>query len=187
MRVVVVEAPKPVVTVEEAAAHLRVDAVAEEGPIIEAMIAAATAHIDGPDGWLGRAIGVQTLAVMFDPPQCELVRLPFLPIINLVAVNYFDAGSAAHSAQPSDVQLIGDEVMPTGSDWPWAGRALRRLGCRIQYRAGYEKLPAAIRAAILLMVGDLYRNRGETAAGAISAVPMSVTVANLLAPFRVFR
>lgn len=47
-------------------------------------------------------------------------------------------------------------------------------------------MPAPIRAAILLMVGDLYRNRDTTAVGTISKIDMSTTVENLLAPFRVF-
>ena len=49
--------------------------------------------------------------------------------------------------------------------------------------------PEAFRArtvAILLMVGDLYRNRETTGQGAspLGSIPMSTTVEALLAPYR---
>ena len=49
-------------------------------------------------------------------------------------------------------------------------------------------IPAPIRAAILLMVGDLWHVRATVATGAAMAmVPMSATVEHLLQPFRVYR
>jgi hypothetical protein len=57
----------------------------------------------------------------------------------------------------------------------------------ISSRAGYEVLPKPIRAAVLLMVGDLYRFRETVSVGVSStAVPMSTTVESLLSPYRVF-
>lgn len=67
MRVIVVEPPKPVVTWEEADQHLKLDGDTSQKSFVEGLIAAATAHIDGPDGWLGRALGVQTLEAQVDP------------------------------------------------------------------------------------------------------------------------
>ena len=56
MRVFVVTPPEPVVSIDEAKDHLRVDGDGEDA-LIEGLVAAATGHIDGPNGWLGRAIG----------------------------------------------------------------------------------------------------------------------------------
>ena len=68
MRVVVVTPPEPVVSLEEAKLHLRVDGDGEDTRI-SSMIEAATTEIDGPDGWLGRALSRQTLCAF--PAPCD--------------------------------------------------------------------------------------------------------------------
>lgn len=185
MRVFVVTPPAPVVTLEEAKAHLKRDGD-DDDALITAYVAAATGHIDGPDGWLGRAIGVQILEARFGGSCGDTVRLPFPPFIELVSVSYHDTGGVEQMADLADFDAFGSDLAPVASAWPWASGSARRDGIRIRYRAGYETLPPAIRAAILLMTGDLYRNRDTTAAAGAVAIPMSTTVANLLAPFRVF-
>ena len=48
-------------------------------------------------------------------------------------------------------------------------------------------VPAPIKQAILLMVGDMWHARATVATGAaMQAVPMSTTVQNLLSPFQVY-
>ncbi|TZG26502.1 head-tail connector protein [Sphingomonas montanisoli] len=198
MRARVVTPPQPVVTWEEARAHLRLDGD-DEQLLVEAMIAAATGHIDGPEGWLGRAIGVQTIEARFDCFEgCgNSLRLPFPPLIDLVSVKYLDGACGEQTADLEDFELFGDRIMPVTDVWAWVGCAVRPDAIRIRYRAGYvvdaesdplvAKLPASIRAAILLMTGDLYANRETVMIGAsASAVPMSTTVESLLAPYRVF-
>jgi uncharacterized phiE125 gp8 family phage protein len=186
MRVVVVTPPVPVVTWEDADAHLKLDGDISQQGEVEAMIAAATGHIDGPDGWLGRAIGVQTLEARLDGFEAAGTFLPYRPVIDLVSVTYIDAAGAEQAVAADDYDLYGVQVAPAWSKgWPVARGS--RESVRIRYRAGYEVVPAPIRSAILLMVGDLYRNRGEAVIGTISArVEMSTTVAALLSPFRVF-
>ncbi|WP_296221167.1 head-tail connector protein [uncultured Sphingomonas sp.] len=184
--VVVATAPAPVISLAEAKQHLKVSHSAEDA-LIEGMVAAATQTIDGPEGWLGRAVGVQTLearfSLLFDRPS---LRLPYPPVVELLTVRYLDRSGAERSADPADFDLYGDAVSPAGSTWPWEGASFRPDAGRITYRAGYDTLPAPIRVAILLMVGDLYRNRESTAAVAMSKVPMSTNVEALLSPFRVY-
>lgn len=188
MRVFVVVQPSPVVTLDDAKAHLKVDG-SDEDALIEGYVAAATGHIDGPDGWLGRAIGVQTLEARCDNLSCgSAIRLPFPPVIEPVSISYLDAGGVEQMADLDDVELLGADLTATGAAWPWVGGSGRREAVRIRYRAGYAEVPPAIRAAILLMVGDLHRNRQESIIGTISSiVSMSTTVENLLSPFRVYR
>ncbi|MBW6531922.1 head-tail connector protein [Sphingomonas sp. RRHST34] len=196
MRVFVVIPPEPVVTLDEAKAHLKVDG-SDEDALIEAYVAAATGHIDGPDGWLGRALGVQTLEARCDSASCrDVVSLPFPPVIELVSVSYLDRDGIEQMADLADVEQLGANIIATGAAWPWVGGSTRREAVRIRYRAGYapdtsgaepkSTLPAAIRAAILLMTGDLYRNRDTVAINTVTQVPMSTAVANLLRPFRVY-
>ncbi len=185
MRVFVITPPDPL-DLDEVKAHLRVEGD-DEDTLIEAYVAAATSHIDGPDGWLGRAIGVQILEARCDTLTCgDCIRLPFPPVIELVSVSYLDATNVEQMADLEDFEVMGRDLVASDSNWPWVGGSTRREAVRIRYRAGYEAIPAPIKAAILLMVGDLYRNRETVSAGAMTHVPMSTTVENLLAPFRVF-
>lgn len=187
MRVNVVTPPQPVVTYEQVVARLKLGGGEDERLDVEAMIAAATGHIDGPDGWLGRAIGRQELEARFDLWCGATVRLPFPPVLELVSAHYLDGSNIERDANLADLELIGSDVVSAGSSWPWEGGSRRREAIRIRYRAGYEALPPVIETAILLMVGDLYRHRGTVAAGTATAVPMSTTVERLLAPLQVFR
>ncbi|WP_260597820.1 head-tail connector protein [Sphingomonas endolithica] len=188
MRVSVVVSPEPLVTWEDADAHLKLDGDTSEKTIVEGMIAAATEHIDGPNGWLGRAIGVQTLEAYFDTFETmgHGLVLPYPPHIELVGITWRDSNRSKVVGDPLDYELIGDTIYSLG-EAAWSGLHIGREALTVKYRAGYETLPAAIRAAILLMVGDLFRNRTTVLTGlTASPVPMSTTVENLLSPFRVF-
>lgn len=188
MRVFVITPPDPL-DLDEVKAHLRVEGD-DEDRLIQAYVAAATAHIDGPDGWLGRAIGIQILEARCDILTCgDCIRLPFSPVIELVSVSFLDATGVEQMADLDEFELMGRDLVASGDGWAWQGGSTRREAIRIRYRAGYETVPAPIKAAVLLMVGDLYNNRETAVAGSSAsavAVPMSTTVTNLLAPFRVF-
>lgn len=193
MRVVVINPPAPLVSWADASTHLKLSGDAQKNEV-EAMIAAASAHIDGPEGWLGRAIGVQTLEArsdLFVPSPCDSMtglKLPFPSVTEVVSVTYVDGDGVVQTVASDQYELIGNEVVPAfGCTWP-RPRA-QREAVRIRYKTGYTDLPKPIRSAVLLMVGDLFRFR-ETAldgrAAGIAEIPMSTTVENLLAPYRVF-
>lgn len=186
MRVVVTTPPADAVSLADAKAHLKVKHVAEDA-LIAGLVAAATQSIDGPNGWLGRAIGVQTLEASFSvyEASASALRLPYPPAIDLVAVSWLHSNGTVIDGDLADFELIGDTLHADGTP-PWSGMKIDREALRIRYRAGYQATPAPIRAAILLMVGDLYRNRETVTAVQMSEVPMSATVKTLLGPFRVF-
>ncbi len=188
MRVIVVEPPAPVVSWEEADRHLRLDGDPEQQAAVEAFVAAATAHIDGPEGWLGRALGPQTLELRLDRDACgAAITLPLPPVTELVSVTYLDAQEVEQTAELADIQHVGSDLVSAVCQLPWAGGSSRREAVRIRYRAGYETLPPPIRAAILLMVGDLYRHRGTTETGmSVQKVEMSVAPVALLQPYRIY-
>lgn len=200
MRVFVVEPPASVVTWDDANRHLRLDGDISDKDYVESLIAAATGSIDGPQGWLGRALGPQTLEARFDRfDRCDAgIRLPYGPIIDIVSIQYVDGDGVIATIDAGAYEIAGDVVSPVfGGSWPSA--AWRSEAVRVRYRAGYvadptadplvPALPAPIKAAILLMLGDLYTNRQTTAVGTatgIGAIPMSLTVQSLLSPFRVW-
>ena len=185
MRVTVITPPSPVITLDEAKVHLRARRDTEDD-LIEMYVAAATSHIDGPDGWLGRAIGVQTLEVRLNSFACTDIRLPYPEVISVSSVKYLDSAGDEQTMAPEAYEQFGSIIAPAhGTGWPTARYS--REAVRIRYQAGYEDVPEAIRAAILLMTGDLYKQRETFVTGTISsAIPMSTSVENLLAPFRVY-
>ena len=201
MRVVVVTPPAPVVTWEEAEQHLRLDGDVEQKPMVERLIAAATAHVDGPQGWLGRALGLQTLEMFLPAFGVTSICLPYPPAVDIVSIDYVDGAGETVAMEAADYELRGPMLRPAWpKSWPsaqWRGGAGETV--RIRYRAGYavdpdadpivSNVPEPIKAAILLMVGDLYRFRTSASDMNITAtsIPMSTTVENLLQPFRVYR
>jgi uncharacterized phiE125 gp8 family phage protein len=190
MRVIVVTPPEPVVSWDDADAHLRLFGDDSDKAYVEGLIASATAHLDGPaGGWLGRAIGAQTLEARLDNFDCGSIRLPFEPVREIDAVRYIDAAGAEVTIDPAQYELQGASLVPAyGATWPtprWA-----RETVRITYQAGYAagKVPAPIKTAILMMVGDWYQNRETSVPSAnATAVPMAADVAALLQPYRVYR
>jgi uncharacterized phiE125 gp8 family phage protein len=185
--VIVIEPPQPIITLAEAKQQLKVDAD-DDDALIEIFIAAATGHIDGPHGWLGRAIGVQTLEAglggfVFDP-----IRLPYPPLMDLISIRYEDVTGVWRDLDPATYEVRDGEIGTAwGKSWPGT-RSYRgaRRSVLVRYRAGYEVLPAPIRVALLMMVDDLYRNRGNVAVGTVGEIKMPMASSMLLQPFRVY-
>ena len=175
MRVVVITPPDPVVTWDDADAHIGLSGDTSQEPHVESLIDAATAHIDGPDGWLGRALGLQTLEAQLGAFD-DLIRLPYPPHVAITSVKYIDPNGVEQTAVSSSYELFAGELMPAyGTVWPatrWG-----RGSVRVRYTAGYEnEIPAPIRSAILLMVGDLFRFR-ET---------VTEKIMSSLSPYRIY-
>ena len=180
MAVIVIDKPAPIaMPADVPGAH------AANDPLVTMMLAAAQAHIDGPSGWLGRCLGVQTLEWS---GECwpEEGRLPYPPLIEVLSISYKDASGAEKSLPINQLANPRD-----------AGSAIR-----IRYRAGYADPPANAKAAVILMAMGLTSFaeangglRGFTVEGAFSrqfnspelvARVRTQAVENLLQPLRVF-
>lgn len=187
MTVVVITPPEPLVSLALAKQHLRVD---DDGQntLIAAYIAAASAHIDGPDGWLGRAIGTQTLEMVGEAFPYGPLRLPYDPVQSVVSVKYLDANGVEQTWPSPGYEISGGNLLPVyGSSWPSVRFGAGAGAARVRWVAGRATIPPAIVAAVLLMVGDLFANRETSIEGSASAVPMSTTAQNLLSPFKAWR
>lgn len=188
MSVVVITPPEPFVELDTAKAHLRVETAADDD-LIEAYIAAACGHIDGPGGWLDRAIAEQTLELRTCSPwgtRCDRLSLPYPPVIAVASVVYDDLDSAEQTFDPAGYRVTSLGEIEVLSGIPWPSTRLGSDNLRIRYSAGCATIPPAITAAVLLMVGDLYANRETSGVGTLSEIPMSTTVKALLAPWRVW-
>jgi uncharacterized phiE125 gp8 family phage protein len=184
MHVSVITPPAPIVTWEEADTHLRLDGDTSQKPFVEALIAAAQGNIDGPSGWLGRCVGVQTLEATVDCFDFG-VCLPYPPIISIVAVKYDDPDGIEQTLDPAAYRLdaTGSLVCQFGGSWPTT-RSDRGV-IRVRYSAGYPTPPAAIKAALLLMVSHLFNNRDAVTSTQAQPAVLPLGVDYLLQPHRV--
>jgi uncharacterized phiE125 gp8 family phage protein len=189
MRLVVAAPAEPLVKWEDADAHLELDGDETRKVAVEGMIGAAWEHLSGPDGWLGRSLGTQVVDYYRDSFWEGDITLPLGPVQSVLSIEYRQPSDGVWVTMPAQhYELRGDVVGPAFNSpiaRGWPGTANIPEAVRIRYRAGFVTLPKPVRAAILLMVADLFENPGTTAdAGSASrvAVPMSLTVQNLLDP-----
>lgn len=186
MNTIVITAPPAIVSWAEAKAHLRLDGD-DEKAYVEALVAAATAWIDGPAGWLGRAIGEQDLETRFSE-FCDRMLL-MAPVIEIDAVEYVDETGESKPVDGTAYRVVGQQSRPHlspayGLSWPHA--RCDPDAVRVRYSAGYLEIPAPIRQAILLLVGQWYEAREAVKIGsAVNEMPFAVEA--LLGPFRVYR
>ncbi|USU06294.1 hypothetical protein NF699_06435 [Sphingomonadaceae bacterium OTU29LAMAA1] len=181
MRVVVVTPPVPFISYEDAVTRLKLDGDDDDRDDVEAMIASATAQLDGPDGWLGRCLGEQVLEAhfsAFDDPY--RLQLPCPPVIEIEAVSWLGGDRQRRQADVDDYDQVGDVLYSAGTP-VWTGMLVREDALTVRYRAGYGVVPGPIRDAVLLMVGNAMRNRDVDAPVAITAA-----VTNLVTPYRLY-
>lgn len=193
MTVLVITPPDALVDLATAKAHLRIDGE-DQDTLITAYVAAASAHIDGPGGWLNRAIGAQTLELVLSGSAwlgwgygCAL-PLSCPPVATITSVKYLDVDGVQQTLSAGVYALRADGSLALGFEQEWPSPRDTGDAIRIRYTAGSTTIPAAITAAVLLMAGDLYANRETVVIGDVAArIPMSTAVENLLAPYRNWR
>lgn len=130
---VVIEPPEVVVTPAEARTA-RVFTADDDDDYISMLLAAAQAEIDGSDGWLGRAIGEQTLEVTVPAwRSVDADCLPLPPVIEIVSETISANGRSktvryragyAQDSVPADIKhsiilmagVLRDAVPDSGGD-----------------------------------------------------------------------
>ena len=162
MRVRVITPPEPIVT----PAAIAGDHAAEDATVA-AQIQAVTEDIDGPTGWLGRALGPQTLELSIDCWGSGIVRLPYRPIIGVVSITYADAEGVDQTVEAASYSLT-DDLLWFRPTWSAPAVASQPSPIRIRYKAGYNgttgaaegdqqtgAIPERARQAIILAVQHL--------------------------------
>jgi len=176
------EAP---VSLAEAKAWVRVDGD-DEDTLIGALIAAATAYLDGWSGVLGRCIVTQTWRQTFDD-FAPVMRLP-LPAASVTSVTYVDTAGTTRTVA-AEVYALREDALGSfleespDADWPSADD--RAEAVAVTFVAGYgaaADVPAAIKLAMREMIAHWYANRETVAGGSSAEVPL--TARHLLAPYR---
>lgn len=171
------------ITLEEAKLHLRVSHDEEDG-LIEGLIRAATQHVDGWTGILGRAVMPQTWRQDFDSWRC--LRLLLNPVREIESITYRDSGGDQQTLDPAAYVLRADgggayvDLAP-GQSWPAVASRVDAIS--VTYEAGYDEAPEPIRQAMLLLIEHWYDNRQAVIVGT-NAVEVPLAFGDLLAPYR---
>lgn len=179
-------------------AHLRVPtsgspAVPTDADHIDTLIAAATGHLDGRDGWLGRCLVTQTWDYSLDgfPAEDRPIRLPLAPVQSITSISYTDTAGASQTFASSKWSLSADKDwrpridLGYGEAWPSTRDVPDAV--TVRFVAGYgdadTDVPPAIRSALKILIGDLYAQRETVVVGTIVGQLPQVVEA-LLAPYR---
>ena len=179
--------------------------VSDDDAIVSAMEKAAVQAIDGPSGWLGRALLTQTLE--WRGTWCETPFF-FAPLQSIVSVKYDDTNGVEQTISSGEYRITGLSDRPMiepvyGTSWPSMRSQVEAF--RIRYIAGYgagTDVPEPIRAAIALqvraMLGMMQRDPSlqQSVVFGVSSRTFSTDAAGLavldaavkalLAPYRVF-
>jgi uncharacterized phiE125 gp8 family phage protein len=186
-------------TLLEARAHLRVDDDDQNG-IIEGLISAATAHLDGWTGILRRCLCEQEWRADLDCfSRC--MRLPLFPVISISSVVYRDAQGAE---QPIDAARYGLRIDGRGgyvrfnNDFGFPSIDANGAAVSLVAKYGYANVPAQgagaatssvpedIKTAMLMLLSHWYEHREAVVIGNSAAAPVVLPkgVDALLAPYR---
>jgi uncharacterized phiE125 gp8 family phage protein len=175
----------PPVSLAEVKQHLRV-VDDDENALITTYLDAVVGHLDGEAGWLGRAIVAQTWSQQFDAFERE-IRLDLAPVSTISSVVYEDEAGDPQTVAAENYELINGGASPVvrfTDDFSFPVVSDAEPVLTITFVSGYGAAAAApgpLKAAIFLMVGDLYSNREAWLPSGLIANP---TARMLLDPFR---
>ena len=180
-------AAKPV-TLADVKAYCRVDSV-DDDLLLAALIDAATDHLDGYSGILGRCLVEQEWRLDLSCFPSDMLRLPLGNLIGTSSIKYYDTTSVFQTLSVTEYDEAEDSIGPfvvpkTGKSWPSTDQCT--VAVQVLWYAGFgaaADVPMAIRQAMLLLIGHWYENREATIAG-VTAMPLPFAVEALLAPFR---
>lgn len=176
------------VTLAECKRDLRILST-DHDMLIAELIAAAVAHVDGPEGVLGHALISQTWRVT-RPRWSDHMHLPFAPVQRVVALRYYDAANVQRTFAPANYALHGDnqrawiEVLsatnpPSIYD--------RDDAVSIEFVAGYgaaaSDVPAGIRHLIRILVAHWFEHPTPYVIGSMTS-PISHSYDMLVATYR---
>lgn len=145
------------VTLAEARQHCKADTA--DDTMLQLYLDAAVSHLDGAEGTLGRCLVTQTWDYTLDAfPAVIDVPLPTLQ--SVTSITYVDANGATQVLSSGLYRVSGQRITPGDAGWPSTDDVTGAV--TVRFVAGYgvaAAVPAAIKNAILLYVGDSFANR----------------------------
>jgi len=161
------------VTLTEARDHLRVDHTDEDAQISEWITAARQAA----GQYMRHPMMLHTRELQLDCfPNSDVLPVS-IALINVVSVNYLDTTGINQLLATSEYDIVTESnpgfILPS-YEKVWPDVRVRPGAVKIRYTSGYQTradVPGPVRAAILLMITDLYEyrhNRTEGSQGGLS-------------------
>jgi len=175
------------VSLEDVRSHLRIDHT-DEDPVLALYIDAATQYLDGPQGILGKSIVTQSWRQDYAGFASPLL-LPIQPVQSVTEITYYDAANVSAVLAPSVYTLVPNAyggpqiVLAAGQSWP--SSYVRDDAVSVTFVAGYGDpllVPAPVRQAMLLLIGDWYARREMSGEAKLSELPIAFHM--LIANFR---
>lgn len=167
------------VALAQAKAHLRVTHTSEDD-LISAYLASAT---DKVQRWTRRQLMQAEYELALDgfPLGGCVIELDLPPLVSVESVTYIDASgqdvTLDASAYQVDIRSTPGRLRPAaGSLWPLA-KPGALASVVVAYTAGYadaERVPQALKMAILLLVAHWYEHREAVALTSVSEMPLAV-------------
>jgi len=186
-------AVETIISLDEAKAHLRVDHD-DDDDLIGALIDAVVSYVEGPRGYLARALAEQTWDLTLDGfPDSgfrggsyrgghhhlhnhHMIEVPLPPLIAVEGV-FYRASNGDEIEMSASAYLVdaasepGRISLASGQCWPSVCPGLNAV--RVRFRAGYLDtssppvfvLPGNIKVALLMFLSTLYENRSESEVG----------------------
>lgn len=165
-----------VLSLAEAKEHLRVDHN-DEDTLIQSLIGAAVAWLDGWTGVLGMALEPQTWEMTLDRFPVGEFCIPLGPVTTVESVKYLDPEEVEQTLAAAEYETNGDRIRPV-SGWPSISAAYGAV--KVRFIAG-TGTPESIKHVVRLLIGHWYENR-ESVGDKMEAVPMAVDM--LISPIR---
>ncbi|MER8371740.1 head-tail connector protein [Mesorhizobium sp. M1406] len=185
------------VSLAEAKAQLSIQVTTVHDAMINRMIAAVTAKLDGEAGILGRVLVTQEWKLTLDCFPTEIV-VPLPPLQSVEEITYVDAAGDEQTLATDKYTVLGiagskrARIVPAyGKSWPTPRDFAESV--TVSFTAGYgddeDAVPEPLRAAILLHVGHLFENRESTIVDDRTAFSVEETpfgFDDLIAPYRLW-
>lgn len=166
------------VSLNEARRHLHLEDT-DQDDLIRTYIEAAEQSL----AYIGRALKPATYALDVYGIGSRYIDLPMPPLRAITSVSTIGSAGTMAILDPSGytvitetagrtvISLVDPPTFTSGSLW-----------ATIQYTAGYDVVPSALRAAILLIVGTLFENRSGASPVPMTKLPYGID--SLVGPFR---
>src|SRR4051812_353786 len=148
------------VSLNEARRHLRVEDT-DSDDLIAMYLEAAEQSL----AYVGRALKPASYALDIYSYPLRVIDLPMPPLRAITAVKTPDATGvltaidAANYSVATTSEGRGSLIASTAYVWPAIAYSPGSVSASIEFTAGYDVVPSALRAAILLIAGTLFENR----------------------------
>lgn len=166
----------------------------DKDTVITGLIGAATAHLDGWTGILGRCLCEQTWRQDYNDFR-SCLRLPLFPVISITSVKYTDTNGAEQPIASENYTLKNDDLgayVEFTSSYSFPSLNSESAAVRVTYLAGYadiagtpktSSVPDDIKNAIALLVRHWFDNPGAVVVG-VTAQQLPQGVDALLGKYR---